>query len=175
MYTGQQHKRLLRGMEGRSDLRLKVVSAGYGLLDEDDLVQPYNVTFAGMSQGDLASWSRTLRLPDAVKALCREPWWTGMLVLLGKPYLQACEFHRVPAPGFPAMFVCSGESQKFVPRWAKAVTLVVEDCARFSCGHIGLKGEVGSRLLRHPLGFLGLFQEKNVLDRLALDTPVAPA
>ncbi|MEH7253138.1 queuine/other tRNA-ribosyltransferase, partial [Neobacillus niacini] len=50
MYTGQQH---LWVMEGINNLRekygdnivdLAIVSAGYGLLDEDQEIVPYNVT-----------------------------------------------------------------------------------------------------------------------------------
>ena len=53
MYTGQQHQHLMAGLEevrkvyGSAVVDLHIISAGYGLLAEDDIIVPYNVTFQG--------------------------------------------------------------------------------------------------------------------------------
>ena len=51
MYTGQQHRYLMAGLKqlreshGQTVADLHIISAGYGLLSEDDVIVPYNVTF----------------------------------------------------------------------------------------------------------------------------------
>ena len=56
MYTGQQHRYLMAGLEkvwevyGSAVVDLHIISAGYGLLAEDDDIVPYNVTFSGLTK-----------------------------------------------------------------------------------------------------------------------------
>lgn len=181
MYAGQQHKRLLRGLVGRTDVELYVVSAGYGMVHGDLEVWPYDITFSGMSKGELTSWSRTLCLPQAFRHLMSQRW-DFVLVLLGKPYLQALGITRSVIYQSSTMFLCSEDSAKLVPRFSdhpQVVTLSREHCAAFHCGNIGLKGEVGARLLRRkdldPTGKPHLFWDPDILARLALDTPSGEA
>ena len=63
LYRGQQHVRLMRGvatLEERADagedvptVEVSIASAGFGLVRADEVIPPYDVTFAGMAKGDL--------------------------------------------------------------------------------------------------------------------------
>src|SRR4051812_42194422 len=85
LYTGQQHKRLMRGVRQfrttRSDqgdvIDLCIVSAGYGLVADDDLIAPYEATFSGMNKTDLHAWARSLELPNAFRSAVGEPYDLG--------------------------------------------------------------------------------------------------
>ena len=54
LYTGDQHRhlmagvRLLREKYGHEAARLKIISAGYGLVDEERSLVPYECTFNSM-------------------------------------------------------------------------------------------------------------------------------
>ena len=52
MYTGKQHEYLMRGVDklrrayGDNFVDLRILSAGYGLIEEDRVICPYDVTFS---------------------------------------------------------------------------------------------------------------------------------
>ena len=70
MYTGQQHLRLMRGLDllrescPEVQIDLKVISAGYGLMDADFPVVPYEVTFSDMRAKELREWADFLQIPS---------------------------------------------------------------------------------------------------------------
>ena len=95
MYTGQQHQHLMAGLEGirkgygSAGIDLHIISAGYGLLAEDDVIVPYNVTFSGLNKGDLFARSNSLQLHKHVKTLIAR--YDLVFFLLGKEYVQALQ------------------------------------------------------------------------------------
>ncbi len=78
MYTGEHHRRVMKGLRevwrehGRETLDVSILSAGYGLLDADDVIIPYDVTFDQFDQTTLASWLVHLQLRNRAIALVRE-------------------------------------------------------------------------------------------------------
>ena len=95
MYTGQQHRHLMAGLEeirkiyGSAVVDLHIISAGYGLLAEDDVIVPYNVTFSGLNKGDLLARSNSLQLHKRVETLIAG--YDLVFFLLGKEYVQALQ------------------------------------------------------------------------------------
>ena len=95
MYTGQQHQHLMAGLEevrkvyGLAVIDLHIISAGYGLLAEDDVIVPYNVTFSGLNKGDLLARSDSLQLHKHVATLIAG--YDLVFFLLGKEYVQALQ------------------------------------------------------------------------------------
>ncbi len=61
LYRGQQHLQLMQGVEllrrtfGRSVVDVKIISAGFGLVSEDQPLPPYNATFANLSAAKIAT------------------------------------------------------------------------------------------------------------------------
>ena len=95
MYTGQQHTLLMDGVNqvrtryGQSSLDVAIISAEYGLLNENDVIAPYNVTFQGMKKAEILEKSRRLQLRERVAALIAR--YDVVFLLLGKEYVQALQ------------------------------------------------------------------------------------
>ena len=93
IYTGPQHRRLMEGVNqvrtryGQSSLALAIISAEYGLLNENDIIAPYNVTFQKMKTAEILEKSRHLQLHERVAELITG--YDTVFFLLGKEYVQA--------------------------------------------------------------------------------------
>lgn len=153
LYTGPQHKRLMRGVRaaresGKVDVDLQILSAGYGLVPGDQTVAPYEATFAGMKKAELTAWAQQLQIREDVAVALGHPYDLA-LVLLGEDYLAACEIGSDLRLGGPAVFLCSAASAKKLPsiQALRPVAVSNADAKRFSCGLVGLKGEVAARVL----------------------------
>jgi len=64
MYTGLQHLRLMEGVEilrqsfGKKAVDLVILSAGYGLIPENQIIVPYEVTFNTMKGHEVDEWAK---------------------------------------------------------------------------------------------------------------------
>jgi hypothetical protein len=93
MYTGQQHVRLMRGLKHVADteglnIKINILSAGYGIIKSDCKIAPYEATFATMKKRELIGWAKTLNVPADFRSLASETYDLG-LILLGDNYLEA--------------------------------------------------------------------------------------
>jgi hypothetical protein len=79
MYTGRQHSLMMNGVERlRADFDaasfdVAIVSAGYGLISEERLIAPYNITF----QGKGLPWVRERGKALQLAAMTRERFPTA--------------------------------------------------------------------------------------------------
>jgi hypothetical protein len=97
LYSGQQHVRLMRGLETfRSQslandkapsVDLWILSAGYGLVPANRRLGPYECTFQGMKTKMLRDWADRLNVPIEFRRILVEPYDLG-LFLLGNAYLS---------------------------------------------------------------------------------------
>ena len=73
LYTGWQHRYMMNGVDairyrfGTSACSVKIVSAGYGLVDEEQRLVPYEATFQGQRPKWIRDRSQTLGIPTAVR------------------------------------------------------------------------------------------------------------
>jgi hypothetical protein len=151
LYSGQQHVRLMKGIkatEGKLDIDLHIVSAGYGLVDADRPLAPYECTFTGRGKADLADWAGKLNIPEDFRTLVGQSYDLALL-LLGDDYLAACRLDDQIKLGSPTLIFCGGNTSKNLPKLDRLVpvTLTNAEAKRFSCGLVGLKGELAARLL----------------------------
>lgn len=78
MYTGRHHRLVMSGLQevwekwGHDIMDLSILSAGYGLLDADEVIIPYDVTFDQFDQEALASQVAYLQLPARATELVRQ-------------------------------------------------------------------------------------------------------
>jgi len=153
MYTGQQHLRLMSGIKelrekhGRDAAKVWIVSAGYGVIPGNREVVPYEVTFQGMKAKELTSWAEHLAIPSAIRNVLSQPFDLG-LVLLGDAYLKACGLDADVQIGGPTLFFFGSVAARKFPaiKKARGIVLSTKDAKRFSCGLVGLKGEIAARL-----------------------------
>jgi hypothetical protein len=153
LYSGQQHVRLMRGVRALRDsgqfvVDLWILSAGYGLVPADRKLAPYEVTFQGMKSVELRRWADVLNVPADFRSTLGSRHDLG-LVLLGDEYLRACALDADVRLGGLTLLFCGTNTAKRLPRLTDLRTVILSppEAKRFSCGLVGLKGEVGSRLL----------------------------
>ena len=109
MYRGQQHLDLVTGLDIlrrgalQSVASLKIISAGYGLIDENRVICPYDATFKGMDNQALRAWARHLNIPEDVR--CATDKAPLVLFLLGDEYLQSIAPPIKPALGQRFIFL----------------------------------------------------------------------
>lgn len=95
MYTGEQHRYLMAGLKrlrkvyGQTVADLHIISAGYGLLSENDVIVPYNVTFQKLKKKEILERSNNLQIHEQVEALIEG--YDLVFYLLGKEYVQALQ------------------------------------------------------------------------------------
>lgn len=159
LYTGEQHVRLMRGIRALRNhiqaqsaditLDLWVLSAGYGLVRHDRRLAPYECTFQGMKKPALRDWATRLNIPTDIRRLLAQPYDLGML-LLGDSYLEACALDETVKPGGTTLVFCGPRMAKRLPALdnTRTIPLTNQESKRFSCGLVGLKGEISGRLLQ---------------------------
>lgn len=152
MYTGNQHARLMVGIEelraSGSTVDLYIISAGYGLLEGDQSIVPYECTFSGMKVSEIEAWASRLKIPEAVARLFQQTDYDLVLVLLGDTYLRAMQLTDNTVFGSPTLFLCASKSEKFIKGIGgfDTVKLAGAEAKLFHCGLVGLKGELARRL-----------------------------
>ncbi len=153
LYSGQQHLRLmegvklLRNMEG-FNIDLHILSAGYGLIPANQKILPYEVTFNNLKSGELKEWASQLNIPVDFRNLLAKSY-DLCLVLLGGKYWEACDLKVSVESVNPVLAFCNSNIKANIGDWFNflPLSLVNKDAKHFSCGLIGLKGELGARYL----------------------------
>lgn len=157
MYVGNQSKQLtsavdmLRSIKG-VQVDYYIVSAGFGLLGEDDIVPPYECTFTGMRKSELMARASMLAIEHNFSEVCRSPHDLSYLAL-GSEYMTALgnswrevltgtllTFHAATTKADIVLLPCSGATVK----------------ALSSAGHLihgitGYKGDLLRILIEHAL------------------------
>lgn len=91
MYTGYGHKFVREGVallrEHGFSLSHFILSAGYGLISENDMIAPYNVTFAGASKSWIQGRGEKLHLRQKLTKIAGNHDRT--ILILGREYFEA--------------------------------------------------------------------------------------
>lgn len=153
LYRGEQHRRLMLGVDAFRaaatgyDLDLRILSAGHGLVEGGQTLGCYDTTFSGLSRGEISRRSQALDIPQGIRRLLAERYSLAML-LLGGDYMQAAAISADTRFGGPAVAFSGPAAAGRLPHpFLKVVPAGKEEARRFSCGLVGLKGELGRRLL----------------------------
>lgn len=155
LYLGQQHVRLMRGVqsyrdadEPAGDLRLRILSAFHGLIKPETRIASYDHTFSGQPVDVVRSHAAEKGVPAAIRSeLARD--FSVAILLLGDPYLRACDLDETVKLGGPVISFCSPAAARRMPKLDRLTTIELsnEHAKRFSCGLIALKGELVGRML----------------------------
>jgi hypothetical protein len=168
LYGGQQHMRLMRGIKKYRDtaepagsLRFQILSAYYGLLPARKSIASYDHSFSGLPTAAIRRQGREKNVPQDMRKLLSKPFDLGVL-MLGDPYLRACDLDTDVVLGGPTIAFCSPKVAKWLPNLdgLRIVELSNREARRFSCGLIALKGELGGRILS------ALSEQPEILSRL---------
>ena len=112
MYTGGQHIDLMAGVHRfRStggSLDVVILSAGYGVLAEETVIAPYQVTFAHLPASVRRPWIQRLAIAETLQTLVQS--YDLVFFLLGGLYLEAAGFPWPRDPG-PLRIFLTGRSE----------------------------------------------------------------
>jgi hypothetical protein len=149
MYTGQQHKQLMRGIRECPPLEsidLRILSAGYGLIPGDRRIAPYECTFKGMKSKELRRWGDALSVPEDFRQVVATKYDLGIL-LLGKEYLESCRFDATVRFGGRTIAFCGSTDARRLCQLGLEY-LRVEQIPHSASKNIWLKGALGAQLLK---------------------------
>ncbi len=157
LYQGRQHLQLMQGVNvlrqafGHTVVDVKIISAGFGLVDEEQLLPPYNATFADQSSAKILPIAQRLGIPQAMNQLVQEQYDCAFF-LLGENYLLSIGLPFPYTPSFPCLFLSGPSSHKRIPRRApyRFVRVGQDDSIAFSYNLVGLKGQL-FKLFAHQI------------------------
>lgn len=144
MYTGQQFIHAMRGVRtlrqafGPSFVDVRIISAGYGLIEEDRRIVPYEVTFSGLPLGAVAWRADYLNIPEALaQATSTHP---VNVFLLGHNYLIAAGVPPSPPEGCRHIFLCGAGGMPWLEDGSTAVPMTAALMHKLGAGQIAVKG-----------------------------------
>lgn len=149
MYAGDQHRyvmdgvRRIRSAHGHDSVILKIISAGYGLLDEEDPIYPYEATFKSLSRPEARAWARQLRLPEEVREVLAPH--SLCFILLGDDYLSGLEPPIRTENGQRLVFLMKESSFRRVAGPGVTVVPAGMSETRLGAGLAALKGKMFQR------------------------------
>jgi hypothetical protein len=153
LYVGEQHRRLMRGVRALRespaalDVDLRILSAGHGVVRGSRRLKAYDASFSGLGGPAIDEEAERLRIRTSLRNLLRRDHALTLL-LLGENYMRAAGIGSATKLGGPTI--------AFGGRWLerrggdlplRVVPAGREEARRYSCGVVGLKGELAARLL----------------------------
>lgn len=93
MYIGFQAQQLVNGVDvlrkiDGADVTLVIISAGFGLIYENEVIPPYDCSFSKMKKSEILDRAEKLSIQDDFTSLC-EDRYDLIYLALGKNYLSA--------------------------------------------------------------------------------------
>ena len=90
MYTGNQNRELVKGVDllrqiEKTEVKFYIISAGFGLVNEDDTLPSYDCSFSGMRKSQIRERAKWLRIPSDFEGLFTSGYDLVYLAL-GKNY-----------------------------------------------------------------------------------------
>ncbi len=144
LYTGWQHRYMARGIDalrhtfGTSCCTLKIISAGYGLVDENRTLVPYEATFQGRPPQWVRERAQRLGIPQAIWESAQG--FESVVFLLGKEYFLSTHPPLLPDRKQRFIFFTSNLRIPFDPD--STVVLAGKSETRFGAGIVALKGKM---------------------------------
>jgi hypothetical protein len=144
LYTGWQHRYMVMGVNairqrfGSAACALKIISAGYGIVDEDRNLVPYEATFQNKRPSWISERAQRLGIPQALRQTIRD--FEAVIFLLGKEYLLSTHPPVVPVVNQRLIFLAPNAKLAFHQN-STIVPAGLEE-TRFGAGLVALKGKM---------------------------------
>lgn len=147
IYTGLQHLRVIEAVEllrqsfGKEAIDLVILSAGYGLIPENQIIVPYEVTFNTMKGHEVDEWAKFLEVHQAFEKTIAD--YDLVFLLLGENYLRSLRLPVVTKPEQTLIFLTSKTSAALIKGLVANIFVLPlsnAEAKRYSYGLVGLKG-----------------------------------
>ncbi len=145
LYTGWQHRYMMKGVNairqkfGSGVVALRIISAGYGLVDEDRCLVPYEATFQHKRPRWISERAHRLGIPQALRQAVRD--FEVVIFLLGKEYLLSTHPPLVPRSKQRFIFLTS-KREISMHSSSTIVPAGKDECRAFHCVGTRLKGKM---------------------------------
>ena len=136
MYTGKQHLLVKKGIEIlRKDNYVDwyIISAKYGLINENYLIESYDLSFNNMHKRDIRKLSKDLRIEDKLSSIIKNH--NKAFFILGEKYLISIENFLKDIP-IPSVFF----TNKKLPY--ETIKCGIEEAKKYHLPVISLKGHL---------------------------------
>ncbi len=157
MYTGPQNSELVKAVDllrtiPSVKVQLNIISAGFGLLEEGELVPPYDCSFTTMKMAEVRTRSKELKLHASFAHLL-ESEFDFVYLALGKRYLVALgndvpSLLKKPTVSFHEL---KSDCVIRIPCAAETVK-AFSKCGHKIHGVVGFKGDLLRVLVQYSLG-----------------------
>ncbi len=134
----------LRGAFGRDIVDMRIVSPGYGLVAEEDVIAPHSVSLSDFGSVELRTWADHIGIPDAMRGAMAG--YDLVFFLVGQCCLEAMRPPLVPASG-QRLVLLATEHYRHHYAMPGVTVLPTGRLARASCavGSVALKGYLFAR------------------------------
>lgn len=148
LYTGRQQQhvseavRILQSAD--FDVDRVFLSAGFGVVEDDKRIPPYEATFKGMSQEEVASRSRRLGISDEVtEFVTATPAYQIVFLLLGTDYYSAIDLDRLISASHNSTSIVLFNQETMAEKHSNVVSIPARTKEAKEYGEItiALKGE----------------------------------
>lgn len=155
LYTGRQQQhvseavRVLRAAD--FEVNRVFISAGFGVVDEDTRLPPYDVTFKEMGRKEINDRSRHLGIPDDVfEFVSANPPYDIVFLPLGADYYQALDLDRLigGCPSSTTLVLFNQESVAAKTPNVISIPARTEQAKEYGEITVALKGEYLRRFAR---------------------------
>lgn len=147
LYTGAQHRQAMEGVKalrqalGEQAVDVMILSAGYGLIPENQVIVPYEVSFNTMTGQQIEEWSQFLNIHTTLEQTIRH--YDLIFVLLGENYIRSLSLPIEVNSKQTFIFLTSQGSLRSINRLeANKFTFPLTNvqAKHYGYGLVGLKG-----------------------------------
>lgn len=146
MYKGEQHVCVIKGIDYlrehiKEEIDLKIVSAGYGLINENEIIKPYDITFSNKKDYEIKEMSEERNINHDINNIINN--YDLVIVLLGKNYLKACQFEKIDIKT-KIVFFAPTSIKSLIPKGRNVYMVDAGEMMRnkYGCNMISLKGHM---------------------------------
>lgn len=134
----------LRAAFGQDAVDLRIMSPGYGIIGEEDLIAPYSVSLTDFNRAQLHAWADHLKVPEVVRRTMAG--YDLVLFLVGQCCLEAMRPPLVPEAGQRILMLATEHYRRHYSQPGVTV-LPTGRLAAASCevGSLALKGYLFAR------------------------------
>jgi len=157
LYTGNQNRELVKGVDllrqiEKTEVKLFIISAGFGLVEENDMLPTYDCSFSSMKKSEIQERAEWLGIPSNFKKLITSGYDLVYLAL-GKKYFLTLgdgwmSTSSTTIIGFDKWL--SGEQMLCIPSAYEIVSSYSQNGHKIH-GVTGFKGDLLRILANHAL------------------------
>lgn len=146
LYVGKQQRRITEAVDSLTTKGYEVdryfISAGFGLIQADERLPPYEATFNNMAKAERDERSQRFKLTERIESLVEDEDFSLVFFALGSKYYGAFDLESVLATTPTETAVVLFNQERLATRYenVESVPARTEQGKKFGSTVVGLKG-----------------------------------